>query len=60
VLTNFHSNVDLLVTSSHSESCAHHPSTWERPRCETASEFLLGDGKILARMVGFIQGIAID
>lgn len=60
VLTNFHSYIDLLVTSGHSESCAHLASTLERPRFETASEFLLGDAKILAQMVGFIQGIAID
>lgn len=60
VLTNFNSYVDLLVTSGHSESCAHLASILERPRFETASEFLLGDAKILAQMVGFIQGIAID
>lgn len=60
VLKNFNAYVELLVGSGHSESCAHLASTLERPRFETASEFLLGDAKILAQMVNFIQGIAID
>ena len=60
VLKNFNNYIELLIDNGHSESCAHLASTLERPRFEIASEFLLGDAKILAQMVGFIQGIAID
>jgi hypothetical protein len=59
VLKNFLSYVELLEANQ-AEACAHLASMLERPRFEKASEFLMGDSKILAKMVAYIQGIAID
>ena len=59
VLANFLAYVELLE-GNQSEACAHLASLLERPRFEKTSEFLMGDSKILAKMVSYIQGIAIN
>lgn len=59
VLKNFLSYIELLGATQ-VEACAHLASMLERPRFEKASEFLMGDSKILAKMVAYIQGIAVD
>jgi len=59
VLTNFRLYVELMVDRGQLESCAHVVAFLERPRFEIASQFLLGDAKILAQTVEFIQAIAI-
>jgi hypothetical protein len=60
VLANFLLYLALMVSMGQSESCVHLASMLDRPRYQTASQFLLGDEKILAQMVEFIQAIAID
>lgn len=60
VLKNFGAYVDLLVDSGQSEACAHLASMLERQRFQSASEFLLADPEILARLVDFIGAISID
>ena len=48
------------LEANQAEACAHLASMLERPRFEKTSEFLMGDPKILSRMVKYIQGISID
>ena len=60
VLKNFHDYAQFLVEEGQSESCAHLASLMERPSYEFASQFLLGDSKILNVMVDFINEISIN
>lgn len=59
VLAGFLSYIELLEANQ-SEACAHLASMLERPRFEKATEFVMGDTKILAKMVTYINNIAID
>ncbi len=60
VLKNFTAYIDLLLDAEHSEACAHLASMLERPRFQSASEFLLGDPDILTRLVEFIGAIPVE
>ena len=60
VFTNFRNYVKLMLNMNQSEAVAHLASTLEKPKFEKASLLVLGDPKILALLVDFVSGIAID